>query len=177
MNHVRPCLLPPGALLVRQGDPQGYADCFVAEVGFAVTLPQFVEAFYRGGVFRVERVLLALALRSPSTDAQAGALARGEIDTFAIWRVEERTGDQMLLRASVGRTRSWFMVAPAAEGAGTRLYFGSSVAPERGSEPGSAPRMGWAFRALLGFHKAYSRVLLGSARERLARTIRPGAPS
>lgn len=170
MTRVQPCPLPTGALLARHGGERGYADCFGAQVGFAVTLPQFVEAFYCGGAFRIERLLLARVLRRPSSDAQAGALARGESDTFAVWRVEQRRADQLLLRATVGRTRSWFMVAPAAEG--TRLYFGSSVEPGHGGAPGSAPRMGFGFSALLGFHRMYSAILLRSACARLVRASR-----
>ena len=60
--------------------------------------------------------------------------------------------------------------ADAAEAPGaTRLYFGSAVVPVRDRVSGQ-PRMGFVFQALLGFHKLYSRVLLGAARSRLART-------
>ena len=48
----------------------------------------------------------------------------------------------------------------------TRLYFGSAVVPKRAS--GSArPQMGFAFHALLGLHRLYSRLLLQAARSRL----------
>lgn len=61
--------------------------------------------------------------------------------------------DSDALALSQGRATSF--------AAGTTLYFGSAVVPrKRGG-------MGWPFTALLGFHKLYSRVLLGSAVRRL----------
>ena len=53
-----------------------------------------------------------------------------------------------------------------AAGAGTRLYFGSAVVPTRDRATGEA-RMGTVFRALLGFHKLYSVILLSAARSRI----------
>ena len=50
----------------------------------------------------------------------------------------------------------------------TRLYFGSAVVPVANAGSGE-DSIGFAFRALLGFHKLYSRVLLRSAAARLAR--------
>jgi hypothetical protein len=57
----------------------------------------------------------------------------------------------------------------SAAGSGTRLYFGSAVVPVVDAKSGQ-PTLGFAFRALLGFHKLYSRVLLRAARARLARS-------
>jgi hypothetical protein len=51
------------------------------------------------------------------------------------------------------------MVAP--DGAGTRLFFGSAVVPDRHG------RMGAGFSALLWFHKIYSVALLRAARARV----------
>jgi hypothetical protein len=50
----------------------------------------------------------------------------------------------------------------------TRLYLGSAVVPvvSRSTGPSS---IGFLFKALLGFHKLYSRALLGAAQSRLAR--------
>jgi hypothetical protein len=61
------------------------------------------------------------------------------------------------------------MSAREADGAATRLYFGSAVVPVRHPTTGNHT---WAscFNALLGFHKIYSSVLLGAARARLARS-------
>jgi hypothetical protein len=81
--------------------------------------------------------------------------------------VEARAPNQLLLAA--GRTRSWLMATSSQEAGGvpTKLYFGSAVVP-RGSDGSGSARMGWQFRALLGFHRVYSRVLLWSACRRLA---------
>jgi hypothetical protein len=53
------------------------------------------------------------------------------------------------------------MAAPAGEGR-TRLYFGSAVVPRKGQTG-----LGGRYRALLGFHKRYSKILLRAARARL----------
>lgn len=110
------------------------------------------------------------AVSRPSTDTQARQLATGAIDAFAAWTVEARGHNQLLLIDFTGRTRSWLMVLPVQVGtkAGARLHFGSAVLPARRGGHG-ATRMGWVFRALQGFHKLYSRVLLAAARSRLRR--------
>jgi hypothetical protein len=63
------------------------------------------------------------------------------------------------------------MVAPLQTGSSpsTLLYFGSAVVPVRDMVSGQ-PRLGFLFKALLGFHKLYSRVLLRAARSRLAQS-------
>ena len=168
---IRACELPPGVLLARYRETGAYADCYVAEVGYAVTQAEYVEAFYTTAAFKLERWLLGRLAARPSTDAQARELATGQRTSFAAWSVEGRAADQLLLCDFQGRTRSWLMTAPVAHGgaAGTRLYFGSAVVPLSKPGPADRPRMGFAFRALLGFHKAYSRVLLRAAVARLAR--------
>ncbi|HET9483682.1 MAG TPA: hypothetical protein VFO79_06985, partial [Xanthomonadales bacterium] len=98
--------------------------------------------------------------------AQAAALASGRADAFAAWSVEGRTDDQLLLCDLHGRTRSWLMSAPL--DGGTRLYFGSAVVPVAGRD--GRATLGTGYRALLGFHRIYSRVLLRSARARLERS-------
>ena len=68
-----------------------------------------------------------------------------------------------------GRTKSWLMAVPAngaSDNLRTLLYFGSAVIPRIDPVTGER-RMGALFRALLGFHKLYSRLLLASARARL----------
>lgn len=166
MPLIRPCPLPPKALLTRYAD--GYADCYTTELSHAVTHAQFVEAFYTSNVFKVERFFLMLILSRPSTDTQARQLAAGEIGAFSAWHVEDRATDQLLMCDLAGRTRSWFMTAQVSGGPATQLYFGSAVVPAR-HIPGGKPEMGLAFTALLGFHRLYSRILLGAARARLAR--------
>ncbi len=166
MSSIRVSPLPPQALLGKYASVGAYTDCYATEVPRSVSQRQYVEAFYTGSVFKVERLLLSLFLSKPSTDAQARQLAAGELSTFSAWRVEERTANELLMRAVGGRTRSWFMVSPG-PGQTTRLYFGSAVVPVASKRSGK-PGMGFFFRALLGFHKLYSRVLLGAARDRLA---------
>jgi hypothetical protein len=157
--------LPPGALLGKYARLGAYTDCYSTEVPGIVSLGQYVEAFYTGRVFKVERLLLGLFLARPSTDAEARQLASGELGSFSAWHVEDRTADQLLMCPVGAQTRSWFMVTPG-PGPSTRLCFGSAVLPASSQKSGP-PRMGPVFRALLGFHKVYSRVLLGAARDRL----------
>lgn len=130
---------------------------------------QFVEAFYTGAVFKLERLLIRWLLSRPSTDTEVRQLASGERETFSAWRVEARTDDQLLMCDIAGSTRSWLMVAPLEGSAGTRLLFGSAVVSAIDKRTGQR-RMGVMFRLLLGFHKAYSRVLLSAARSRLERS-------
>lgn len=162
--HLSP--LPPQALLSKYASMGAYTDCYATDVPRSVSQRQYVEAFYTGGVFKIERLLLGVFVSKPSTDAQAKQLAAGELSTFSAWRVEDRTADELLMRAMDGRTRSWLMVSPRPDQT-TRLYFGSAVVPVVDKESGKRS-MGFVFRALLGFHKLYSRVLLGAARDRLA---------
>jgi hypothetical protein len=172
MTAIQPCPLPPDALLRTYADAGAYTDCFATDVARAVSQAEYVEAFYLGGLFRIERWLLALFVARPSTDAQVRALAAGDIHRFAAWSVEGRSANQLLMCDMAGRTRSWLMTAPAADGSGgTRLYFGSAVVPATGADGGR--RLGFVFDALLGFHKLYSRALLRAARERLARFSPP----
>ena len=122
---------------------------------------QFVEAFYTTWVFKLERLILKWAVAKPSTDVEAKELAAGMRDRFAAWTVEDRATDQLLMCDYLKHTRSWLMVAPCElDGLpATRLHFGSVVVSVRR----------FPYNALLGFHKLYSRVLLSSARARLAK--------
>jgi len=165
------CDLPAASLLRRYRGEGGYADCYVTELPWSVSQAEYVQAFYSTRLFKVERLLIRLFLSRPSTDAEAGRLARGELDTFAAWSVEGRTADQLLLADLGGRTRSWLMAEPSASAGptGTRLHFGSAVVPARRARSDGRPGLGALFSALLGFHKVYSRLLLRSARARLSR--------
>jgi len=127
-----------------------------------------VTAFYTTGLFRLERWILRLAVARPSTDEEARQLAYRERDTFAAWSVEARAADQLLMRDFTGRTRSWFMVSTIDGMPGTRLYFGSVVEPLRDPMTGGQS-LGPVHGPLIGFHKLYSRMLLGAAARRLAR--------
>lgn len=157
--------MPAAALLRKYQDGQGYSDCYVTEIPLAVSHAEFVAAFYTTRLFKVERALLTWLAALPSSDAGAQALAAGRVGTFAAWRVESRAVGQLLLADMLGRTRSWLMAEPAGAG-GTRLYFGSAVVPKR-KAAGGKQTMGVAFHALGGFHRLYSRLLLGAACRRL----------
>lgn len=165
---IAPCPLPAHALLARYAHSGAYTDAYTTELPQAVRLADYIEAFYTGGVFRIERQLLAWFARRPSTDADARAVAQGTRDAFSAWTVEARSADQLLMCDWAQRTRSWFMVEPGSAAGSTRLFFGSAVVPIRDKATG-ATRMGAGFHALLGFHRLYSRVLLGAARQRLRR--------
>lgn len=165
---IRGCELPDDALLHRYRAGGGHADCYATTIARAVRHEDFVAAFYTTWLFRLERAILGTFAARPSTDAQARELAAGTAETFAAWRVEARAADQLLLCDVLGRTRSWLMTAADA-GGGTRLYFGSAVVPivDRRTV---RKRMGFAFRALLGFHHLYSRALLHAAARALERS-------
>jgi hypothetical protein len=140
----------------------GHGDCFSVSVGKTVSLADFVFAFYTSRVFRIERLILRMLVHSVSTDSEARAVANGLGDSFAIWRVGERSATQLLMCDRYERTRSWFRVAPL-NGGGTLLQFGSAVAAARESQTGTKS-LGGGFRLLLGFHVLYSQVLLHAAK-------------
>jgi len=152
---------PDDALHAKYERSGAYTDCFTTEIPGRVSHSQFVEAFYTSRVFKLERLILKWIVDKPSTDAEARELAAGVRDRFAAWTVEGRATDQLLMCDYLKHTRSWLMVAhreldgrPA-----TRLHFGSVVVPLRR----------FPYNVLLGFHRLYSRVLLSSARARLAK--------
>ncbi len=165
---IQACELPADALLRKYLHDGAYADCYFTDVARPVSQAEYVEAFYTSGVFRIERTLLAWFVSRPSTDLQARNLAAGTLDAYAAWSVEARTPDQLLLCDFMGRTRSWLMSNTDTHRQTTRLYFGSAVVPAINRRTGKAS-MGFVFRALLGFHKLYSRILLRAAASRLAR--------
>jgi hypothetical protein len=167
MSSIQPHPLPDGALLRRYVGGEDYADCYATLIDRAVSHEEFVRAFYTTWVFKLERSILRWVVAKPSSDADAAALAAGARETFAAWRVEARAPDQLLMCDFLGNTRSWLMTARESE-ASTRLYFGSAVVARTDRSTGKRA-LGPSFRALLGFHKVYSRVLLSAARSRLAR--------
>ncbi len=159
--------LPPSALLGRYSGTGAYTDCYSVDVPGDVSLADFVQAFYTGFVFRIERFLLRMFLSRPSTDGDIQRLMSGESEDFAAWRVEAQHETQLLMCDIAARTRSWFMVESNSDGT-TRLYFGSAVVPVRDKRTG-ASKLGLVFDLLLGFHKLYSIVLLRAAQKRLRR--------
>lgn len=168
MFSIESCSIPDGALLHNYLGAGTYTDCYVTDIRGSVSHAQYVMAFYTTPVFKLERLILKIAVSRPSTDAQAKQLAAGSIDVFSAWYVEARSENQLLLSDFHHRTRSWLMVVPIAgvSGTRTRLYFGSAVVPVENSRTGKFT-LGFGFRALLGFHRFYSVVLLYAARSLL----------
>lgn len=157
--------VPPDSLLDRLARSHGaFADAYALRLPRQVPLADFVEAFYTTPLFKVERALIRL-IGKPSSDAMARAVARGEGERIAVWTVQARTADELLMHEDSGATRSWFKAESLADG-GTRLWFGSAVVPRRRGA-GGEPRFSGVFHALLGFHRAYSRALLAAAARRL----------
>ena len=170
MFHIKRLCVPTNALLAKYTDSRTYTDCFATDIARTVSHAEFVEAFYTGRLFKLERLLLRVFLAKPSTDLQARQLAAGELNEFAAWTVEARAENQLLLCAVDRRTRSWLMVSTTDVPSGTRLYFGSALLLGRktGNTSTGKPEMGFVFKALLGFHNFYSRALLSAAARRLA---------
>jgi hypothetical protein len=138
-----------------------FTDCYSTPVAKQIELAEFVEAFYTTPLFKLERWILARALGIASTDQDAKALACGARSTFSAWKVEERSSSEILMDA--GQTRSWLSVVPTASSqSGTTLLFGSAVVPMR-----AGGKFGFAFYALLGFHRLYSKLLLSAAARRV----------
>lgn len=158
------CPLPEIALLSGYAKVGAYTDCYTTRIPGLVSHANFVTAFYTTRLFKLERLILRWAIAKSSTDGEARELATGQRQDFAAWTVEDRSDNQLLLCDLYGRTRSWLMTT--SDEGGTRLYFGSAVLPAR--RPAAAPpAMGVRFSALLGFHRLYSRLLLGAARRSL----------
>ncbi|MEP3637922.1 MAG: hypothetical protein ABJN14_11745 [Paracoccaceae bacterium] len=141
-----------------------HTDAFCFEFAGQVDLADFVAAFYTTWLFKLERVVLHVFAKAPTSDAQAQELAEGESDTFAVWCVEGREPTEILLGERSGRTKSWLAVEPMGET--TRLWFGSIVVPV---ERKGKLTLGPVFDSLLGAHKVYSRLLLMAAAARLER--------
>lgn len=145
-----------------------FVDCYMVDVPGQRTQADFVEALYTTRLFKLERLLIRVLAFKPSSDHEARELALGHRDTFAVWKVESRSPDQLLLADQTGRTRSWLMTEPPSAGrTTTRLLFGSAVIPRTDKRSGEQ-RFGLLFKLLLGFHGAYSVALLRAAAVRLS---------
>ncbi|WP_421989588.1 hypothetical protein [Qipengyuania sp.] len=161
MAGVTACDLPEGSLLAAFGGAQDYRDCFCREVAGTVTLEEFIKRFYCSTAFRPERIVLGLIGRGAS-NIDAKALAHGQADAIAVWKVVERREDEILLESKGTGTASWLAVEPLQSGFGavgaktprTRLLFGSWV--------GNLEQSGW--RVMQRPHQWYSRFLLGGVR-------------
>ena len=166
MNPITTPPLPEHALLARYAGNGSYTDCYATDLPGSFSHAEFVAAFYTTWLFKVERAILKWLVAKPSTDDEAAELAQGERHAFAAWTVEASAPNQLLMRDFLGNTRSWLMIEPRHDGGVTRLYFGSAVLPVMDRQTGER-RMGAMFRALLGFHRLYSRLLLAAARRKL----------
>lgn len=156
------CPVPQDAFLARYvGQGATYTDCFVADIGRGVTLEEYLEAFYTTPLFRAERAVLTVILRRRITSNELSQMVIGAQDRFAAWYVEARSDDQIILCDLLGSTRSWFSVNAIA--GGTRLSFGSAVVAP------SQPRLPFAARLAMPFHRAYAQALLRAAHRRLSR--------
>ena len=156
----------PGESMLREFADRGeYTDCFVAKVENDVSFPAYVEAFYTTRLFRMERLILGWLISRPSSDEEARQLSRNEVHTFAAWSEYGRSDNQLVMIDFRQQTCSWFMLVP--EATASRLYFGSAVMRDRNKPSGA--RMKWTYRALMGFHRLYSRALLQSAARRFSR--------
>lgn len=163
--------LPDEALLGEYARQGAYTDCYFMELPRPVTFEEYVHAFYTTALFKLERKILSVAARKPSTDLDAQQLAQGRSGKFSAWTVEGREPNQLLLCDLTGRTRSWLMVREQRYGDErvTRLYFGSAVVPKSKSASGRAS-FGFAFHALSGFHRLYTRALMTAALAKLSQT-------
>jgi hypothetical protein len=158
--------LPGEALLGVYKRSGAYTDCYSTEIAGAVTYAQFITALFTTPVFKLERLILQLAVSKPSSDAEVNLLAEGETDTFAAWSVENRGENQLLMCDFQGRTRLWLMIEPVESSNRTRLYLGSALVPFKNTKTGVSS-FGLTFYALNWVHKIYSVVLLLSAKSRL----------
>lgn len=170
MSNVQPCSLPTSALLKRYQKNGVHTDCYFTEVSGHVSQEQFVLAFYSTPLFRLERFILKWAVSKPSSDEQLAQLAAAKSNHFAAWSLEDRTENQLLMSDFRGRTRSWLMTnyIETETSGHTTLYFGSAVVPAEDKQTGKQ-RLGFAYRALLGFHKWYSVALLSAAARKLSK--------
>lgn len=152
-------------MLEKYSTNAAYVDCYSTGILGRVSFPEFIYAFYTTPLFKLERLILKLAVSKPSTDFQARQLADGAIRGFAAWHVEHRRDNEILMCDFLERTRSWLMLVPV-DGARTQLYFGSAISSRKDSKTGKLS-LGLGFRALLGFHKLYSVLLLSLAKSRV----------
>jgi len=145
--------LPADAFLNRYAERDDcFTDCYRATLAEPVEFGTFICAFYDSWAFLPEKALLKLWTGRTPAAFDPLPLALGDTDSFAVWNVEARAPTQLLLSDEFGNTRSWLHVD------GSNVYFGSAVVPRAlGAD------LGPVFRALLGFHKFYSRILLRSA--------------
>jgi len=162
MFSIEKCAVPANSMLDKYLVNGAYTDCYMTETSGPVSFSEFIFSFYTTSLFKLERFILKLSVSKPSTDVQARQLADSEINRFAAWHVENRSENEMLMCDFLGRTRSWFKVIPVSQ-TRTQLYFGSAISSSQNPKTGKLS-LGLGFKALLGFHQIYSRLLLYSAK-------------
>lgn len=170
MSQVQRSTLPDSALSKHYEAKGAYTDCFYLDLPHKVSFEEYVEAFYTTPLFKLERKILAVIVRKPSTDQEARALAKGEVSKFSSWHVEDREEQQILLSDFMHKTRSWLRAEDISDGdqTKTRLYFGSVVVPPQTKNgPG---KFGFLFHATTGLHVAYSKALLKGAVKQLSQS-------
>jgi hypothetical protein len=170
MTLIKTGKIPEDGLLKPYAQRLGcYTDCFLVDVPRRVELFEYVSVFFNTPVFRLERKLLSVLAASPSDYKDVVDLANGASDTLAIWKVEARNETQLIMAVGEGPIRTWLMCQNNDIDSGTtRLYFGSAVLPTEQSTS-EDPKLGRMFHITLGFHKLYSRILLGSTKRKLVK--------
>jgi hypothetical protein len=164
ISKVKQLKLREDALLYCYQQSGDHTDCFCCSLPQAVTQDQLVAAFYQTWLFKLERHILAVALKQASDDAEAVALSRQQTTKFSAWYVEEQNAEQLLMADIEGRTRHWLMAEN--QGDATTLYFGSAVIK---GGPNRSRFARFVFSALAGFHILYSRLLLAATARKLSR--------
>ncbi len=165
MSQITSTALPDTAFLARyEAQEHTHTDCFHTSLSKDVPLEDFINAFFNTWLFRIERLILKLTVKKPSTDEDIAKLAKGTSSTMAAWVIEERDEDQLLLQVPNTPIRTWLM--RASEGDQTHLYFGSAILPARRDSNGK-PALGHIFVVLMGFHRLYARALLSCAKRKL----------
>jgi hypothetical protein len=158
--------LPDDSYLHEFAARRAHTDGFYCDLSGTITLSDFIDGFYTSWLFKLERLILALAIAKPSTDREALALARGELETFAAWSVEMRCHNQIIMRDYQSKTRSWLMCER--RGSGTRLYFGTIIEPSIIIDETRAD-LGFWFHLLMPAHIIYSKALLKAACDQLSK--------
>lgn len=162
MALVRSGTIPTTSLLYEYETVKGgYCDCYVVDTQGDANLQNYISVFFETWIFKLELKLLSLFGLNRDRPDQVKQLAEGCVKTFAAWKVEGRTENDLLLAVGTGPIRTWLRVEAHSENA-VRFYFGSALLPLRTDRNGH-PRLDAISMVLLPFHKLYSRILLRAA--------------
>ena len=161
------CALPTQSLLHKYPAHEAVVDCYQLTVSDSYSHQQFISAFYSSWLFNIERFILRLVVNKPSSPQQLQHLVCGTGDKFAVWHVEQRSDNQLLLCDDFGHTRSWLMIEAGLDSdlqPITTLYFGSAVIIKKYPVNNKYPL---SFRLLGRFHHWYSIALLRAGKNRM----------